>query len=74
MTQSGLIADLFAGPGGWSEGARMLGLADVGLEWDEADVGACGGAREQVRGQVGVGDGGGFVCGVGGWEGGGRGS
>ncbi|GAA1887686.1 DNA cytosine methyltransferase [Streptomyces durmitorensis] len=31
-----MILDLFAGPGGWSQGLRMLGLADVGLEWDEA--------------------------------------
>lgn len=29
-----LIVDGFAGPGGWSEGLRMLGLRDVGLEWD----------------------------------------
>jgi DNA (cytosine-5)-methyltransferase 1 len=34
--QPGIILDLFAGPGGWSEGLRMIGLADVGLEWDEA--------------------------------------
>ncbi|KIZ16886.1 hypothetical protein SNA_18065 [Streptomyces natalensis ATCC 27448] len=31
-----MIVDGFAGPGGWSEGLRMLGLADIGLEWDEA--------------------------------------
>lgn len=31
-----LIVDGFAGPGGWSEGLRMLGLSDIGLEWDEA--------------------------------------
>jgi DNA (cytosine-5)-methyltransferase 1 len=31
-----LIVDGFAGPGGWSEGLRMLGLRDVGLEWDTA--------------------------------------
>lgn len=29
-----LLLDLFAGPGGWSEGLRSIGLADVGLEWD----------------------------------------
>jgi DNA (cytosine-5)-methyltransferase 1 len=34
--QKGIILDLFAGPGGWSEGLRMLNLQDVGLEWDEA--------------------------------------
>lgn len=28
--------DDFAGPGGWSEGLRMLGLRDVGIEWDHA--------------------------------------
>lgn len=28
--------DLFAGPGGWSEGLRSLGLTDVGIEWDAA--------------------------------------
>jgi DNA (cytosine-5)-methyltransferase 1 len=31
-----MIVDLFAGPRGWSEGLRMLGLTDVGLEWDTA--------------------------------------
>jgi DNA (cytosine-5)-methyltransferase 1 len=34
--QERLVIDGFAGPGGWSEGLRMLGLRDVGLEWDEA--------------------------------------
>lgn len=29
-----VILDGFAGPGGWSEGLRLLGLTDVGLEWD----------------------------------------
>lgn len=29
-----MILDLFAGPGGWSEGLRLLGLSDVGIEWD----------------------------------------
>lgn len=33
---SDLITDGFAGPGGWSEGLRLLGLRDVGLEWDTA--------------------------------------
>jgi DNA (cytosine-5)-methyltransferase 1 len=31
-----MILDLFAGPGGWSEGLRMLGMSDVGIEWDDA--------------------------------------
>lgn len=31
-----LNLDLFAGGGGWSEGLRLLGLRDVGLEWDAA--------------------------------------
>jgi len=31
---SGTIVDLFSGPRGWSEGLRVLGLADVGLELD----------------------------------------
>ncbi|MFD7705607.1 DNA cytosine methyltransferase [Streptomyces sp. NPDC059786] len=34
--QKGIVLDFFAGPGGWSEGLRMLGLQDIGLEWDEA--------------------------------------
>lgn len=28
--------DVFAGPGGWDEGARRVGLRTVGLEWDHA--------------------------------------
>ena len=32
---SRLIVDLFAGPGGWSHAVTVLGLKDVGLEWDE---------------------------------------
>lgn len=31
---AGLIVDLFAGSGGWSEGLRTLGLADAGIELD----------------------------------------
>lgn len=31
-----MIVDLFAGPRGWSEGLRLLGLADIGLELDTA--------------------------------------
>lgn len=31
-----MILDLFAGPGGWSEGLRMLGHSEIGVEWDEA--------------------------------------
>lgn len=32
-----MIIDLFAGPGGWDEGLRMVGRTDVtGFEWDEA--------------------------------------
>jgi DNA (cytosine-5)-methyltransferase 1 len=33
---TGLILGGFAGPGGWAEGARMLGLTEVGIELDEA--------------------------------------
>ncbi len=29
------MLDLFAGPGGWSHPLRVLGIRDVGLEWDE---------------------------------------
>lgn len=31
-----MIVDLYAGPGGWSEGLRALGLVDIGWEIDEA--------------------------------------
>lgn len=37
--------DLFAGPGGWDEGARELGIEPLGIEWDEA---AC--ATREARG------------------------
>jgi DNA (cytosine-5)-methyltransferase 1 len=36
------VLDLFAGPGGWDEGVRALGLRPVGIEWDAA---ACKTAR-----------------------------
>ncbi|CAM5534038.1 DNA cytosine methyltransferase [Streptomyces viridochromogenes] len=36
MTAPGRILDLFAGPGGWSQGLRSLGLRDVGIEIDPA--------------------------------------
>ncbi|NYV73246.1 DNA cytosine methyltransferase [Streptomyces sp. UH6] len=29
-----LVIDLFAGPGGWSHALSVLGVRDVGLEWD----------------------------------------
>ncbi|MEV0445551.1 DNA cytosine methyltransferase [Streptomyces spectabilis] len=29
-----MILDLFAGPGGWSQALTVLGVRDVGLEWD----------------------------------------
>lgn len=29
-----MILDLFAGPGGWDQGAHQLGLRTVGVEWD----------------------------------------
>lgn len=31
-----MIRDGFAGPGGWAEGLRLLGLSEVGMEWDPA--------------------------------------
>ncbi|MFJ3949051.1 DNA cytosine methyltransferase [Streptomyces libani] len=35
MTKT-VVLDLFAGPGGWSEGLRHLGTTDVGIELDPA--------------------------------------
>ncbi|WP_327417531.1 DNA cytosine methyltransferase [Streptomyces sp. NBC_01233] len=29
------VFDLFAGPGGWSHALQVLGVRDIGLEWDE---------------------------------------
>jgi DNA (cytosine-5)-methyltransferase 1 len=31
---TGIVLDLFAGPGGWDEGVRPLGIHPVGIEWD----------------------------------------
>jgi DNA (cytosine-5)-methyltransferase 1 len=49
---SGFIRDDFAGPGGWSEGLRLLGLAeDVGVEFEAnavATARAAGHARWQI--------------------------
>lgn len=28
------VGDLFGGPGGWAEGLRILGMTEVGLEWE----------------------------------------
>lgn len=39
---AGSIIDGCAGPGGWSEGLRLLGRTEVGIEWDGA---ACATAR-----------------------------
>lgn len=36
MNAPNRILDLFAGPGGWSEGLGMLGLRDIGIEVDAA--------------------------------------
>lgn len=36
MDGGGVIIDLFSGPRGWSVGLRMLGLDDIGIEWDDA--------------------------------------
>ncbi|MFJ2812257.1 DNA cytosine methyltransferase [Streptomyces sp. NPDC087294] len=30
-----MVLDLFAGPGGWSHALAVLGVRDIGLEWDE---------------------------------------
>jgi DNA (cytosine-5)-methyltransferase 1 len=35
-TTGPLILDAFSGPRGWSEGLRLLGLSDIGIEWDDA--------------------------------------
>ncbi|MEV8125385.1 DNA cytosine methyltransferase [Streptomyces sp. NPDC085944] len=30
-----IVLDLFAGPGGWSHALTVLGVRDIGLEWDD---------------------------------------
>jgi DNA (cytosine-5)-methyltransferase 1 len=35
-SDDGITLDLFAGPGGWSEAARALGICEVGIEIDAA--------------------------------------
>lgn len=30
-----IVLDLFSGPGGWSHALAVLGVRDIGLEWDE---------------------------------------
>ncbi len=48
-----MIVDLFAGPGGWSEGLRELGLADVGIEIDEmASATRAAAGHETIRADV----------------------
>ena len=44
-----MIVDLFAGPGGWDEGAKPLGLHPIGVEWDKA---ACHTAMAAGHGRV----------------------
>jgi DNA (cytosine-5)-methyltransferase 1 len=43
-----MIVDLFAGPGGWSEGLRMLGLSDIGIELDAAACATRSAARHRT--------------------------
>lgn len=35
-TEDRTVRDLFAGPGGWDEGVRALGIRPQGIEWDGA--------------------------------------
>lgn len=48
-----IVLDLFAGPGGWDEGVRHLGIRPLGLEWD-ADACATGMAAGHWRLQTDV--------------------
>lgn len=45
---TGTVLDLFAGPGGWSQGLKALGRTEVGIELDEA---ACETARAAGHGR-----------------------
>ena len=48
-----LVLDLFAGPGGWSQGARDLGLSEVGVELDhDACLTAVAAGHTRVRADV----------------------
>lgn len=48
------VVDLFAGPGGWSEALRRLGLSEVALEWDARACAtrAAAGHRTTIRTDV----------------------
>lgn len=43
-----MILDLFAGPGGWSQGLRALGVEDIGIEWDAAACATRGAAGHRT--------------------------
>ena len=49
------VVDLFAGPGGWSEGMASIGIRDIGLEWD-ADACATRAAAGHATVRCDVGD------------------
>lgn len=45
--------DLFAGPGGWDEGARPLGIEPVGFEWGDAQCATARAAgHERAQGDI----------------------
>lgn len=47
------VIDDFAGPGGWDEGARMVGLRAVGIEWDHpACMTAVAAGHARIRADV----------------------
>jgi len=51
---SAVIVDLYAGPGGWDEGMKMLGITDVvGIEWDhQACLTAVAAGHRRIRADV----------------------